>query len=85
MCFIACIFRRNCSNDVSRLPGLTKKEGYRFGNPRVYILDETMELPYDYSLSHHQLLFNVCISYGTNMEIFILKKTFRMIFLHLSQ
>jgi hypothetical protein len=29
-----------------------------------------MELPYDYSLSHHQLLFIVLISfYATNMEI----------------
>jgi len=29
-----------------------------------------MELPYDYSLSHHQLLFiNLIIIYGTNMEI----------------
>ena len=30
-----------------------------------------MELPYDYSLSHHQLLFNVftCYYCATNMEI----------------
>jgi len=29
-----------------------------------------MELPYDYPLSHHQLLFIVfIINYGTNMEI----------------
>ncbi len=29
-----------------------------------------MELPYDYSLSHHQLLFIIFIVvYGTNMEI----------------
>ncbi|MDB5017369.1 MAG: hypothetical protein JWQ84_2201 [Mucilaginibacter sp.] len=41
-----------------------------------------MELPYDYSLSHHQLLFIVfIIIYGTNMEIFFLKAN-RMIFLH---
>ena len=29
-----------------------------------------MELPYDQSLSHHQLLFSIFIViYGTNMEI----------------
>jgi len=28
-----------------------------------------MELPYDLSLSHHQLLFIVFIIYATNMEI----------------
>lgn len=40
-----------------------------------------MELPYDYSLSHHQLLFNAFIIVcGTNMEIFFLKAS-RMIFL----
>jgi hypothetical protein len=37
------------------------------------------ELPYDYSLSHHQLLFNAFIFiYATNMEIVFIK-TNRMI------
>jgi hypothetical protein len=41
-----------------------------------------MELPYDYPLSHHQLLFTVfIIIYATNMEIFF-QKASRMIFLH---
>jgi hypothetical protein len=34
----------------------------------LYILKTKMELPYDYSLSHHQLLFNIficlCGKYG---------------------
>ena len=33
-----------------------------------------MELPYDLSFSHHQLLFNVFINvYATNMEIVFTK------------
>ncbi|HAL83824.1 MAG TPA: hypothetical protein DCO83_17600 [Mucilaginibacter sp.] len=58
-----------------------KKRAAIHGNPSEYVKKTKMELPYDYPLSHHQLLFIVFIViYGTNMEIFFLKAS-RMIFL----
>jgi len=46
------------------------KKGSPYGNPSVYIFQTKTGLPYDYSLSHHQLLFNIVfIVCGTNMEI----------------
>jgi len=41
-----------------------------YGNPSEYFKKQKMGLPYDLSLSHHQLLFAVLIICGTNMEIF---------------
>jgi len=59
-----------------------KKRVAKHGNPSEYVKKTKMELPYDYPLSHHQLLFTVFIIIcGTNMEIFFLKAS-RMIFLH---
>ncbi len=38
-----------------------KKRVTKYGNPSEYFEKTKMELPYDLSLSHHQLLFNVLI------------------------
>jgi hypothetical protein len=58
-----------------------KKRVTIYGNPSEYLKKQNMELPYDYPLSHHQLLFTVfIIIYATNMEIFF-QKASRMIFL----
>ena len=45
------------------------KKGYRMAT-LLNILKNKNGMPYDYPLSHHQLLFTVLIIiYGTNMEI----------------
>jgi hypothetical protein len=46
------------------------KKGLPYGNPFEYIFQTKTGLPYDFSLSHHQLLFNaLVIICATNMEI----------------
>jgi len=51
--------------------GANKKRVAKNGNPSEYFEKTKMELPYDYSLSHHQLLFIVftiilCHKYGNS-------------------
>jgi len=55
--------------------GFCIKKGLPYGNPsEYYVKKQKTELPYDYSLSHHQLLFNAIIFICcTNMEIVFTK------------
>jgi len=50
------------------------KKGLPYGNPLKYHFGNNMGLPYDYSLSHHQLLFKALLLIcAANMEIVLPK------------
>jgi len=61
---------------------LVNKKGSPYGNPSVYIFfKQTQDCLYDYSSSHHQLLFNTLFMiYATNMEIVFSKSKGNYIF-----
>jgi len=59
----------------------TKQKGLPNGNPLKYHYGNNTGLPYDFALSHHQLLFKPLIFIqATNMEIVLPKSKQKLYF-----
>jgi hypothetical protein len=60
---------------------MPKKKDRLFGNPSIYLIYINRRLPYDFSLSHHQLLFITFINLWSKYDYCFFEMQIRALFL----